>query len=576
MTDKQSKRQKYVSLRKALRELKVNEDDFKKMVEKGYIHPIYEGEEAKFNPEEIFKISQHRKVSGEGSGGAIDDEELYKSADMGIYDSLFLTGTHEVAAGLNIAQPPKSPDTDSPHIDIAEKDRQRPHVDMSDSERTKKRTDELQMQVVKEAVLERSPEVHIPEPTMLSRDRRRRISAMTVAGFLEKMRRIPPHWIAILAIALALFFSSGKTAARVPNPSVRIARVQNGDFVAQFMLSGKVIAARETQVYAHLDGFIDKIYHSEGASLKQGDIIAEISSPSLDSELEMARVHLWKTRLELEQATLDVQYAQKNMSAKDRDSFHKFKELLEKQNPGARDRLAGDFAKLSLAEKNLYVAELRCQTASQELEIAGKTLEERERDRQFLTVRSPGTGILLRQHMALQMRVGEATLLAVIANPSQKLIEAKLPGNCDIVKGASAEIEIYGREKNLTGTVVYVSHLREGPRTLQLDLPDTADIPFGTDATIKFSLPTKASAVQAPKASVIFPENSPSPVVFWATLEEENIYRIHSLPIKTGMSNAEFYEVLEGLSGQELVVTGCQWGMRALYDEMIVPGVVED
>jgi len=46
------------------------------------------------------------------------------------------------------------------------------------------------------------------------------------------------------------------------------------------LLPGQVIAAKETPVYAHISGEIVKIYHSEGALVKPGDILAEIDNPA--------------------------------------------------------------------------------------------------------------------------------------------------------------------------------------------------------------------------------------------------------------------------------------------------------
>jgi len=75
--------------------------------------------------------------------------------------------------------------------------------------------------------------------------------------------------------------------------------------------------------------------------------------------------------------------------------------------------------------------------------------------------------MLLRPNMTLQQKVTEVSLLAVIANPSQKVIEVVFYGNYDIVKGSSAEVQIYGN-KSQTGKVLSVSHPAKEPRTLYL------------------------------------------------------------------------------------------------------------
>lgn len=95
---KKQRKGKYLSVRRALQELKLNEEDLKKMMDKGTVNPIYENDQLKFDEEEIEQLRLSAQINAaqpdaemvENPAEPIDDEDLYKSSDAN-YESLFVT-----------------------------------------------------------------------------------------------------------------------------------------------------------------------------------------------------------------------------------------------------------------------------------------------------------------------------------------------------------------------------------------------------------------------------------------------------------------------------------------------------
>ncbi|BBM83624.1 efflux RND transporter periplasmic adaptor subunit [Candidatus Uabimicrobium amorphum] len=106
-TDK-NKQKKYVSVRKALRELRVDEGELKKIIEKGAIKAYPDKDNVKFDADEIEKYRTSRIQNNE-ENPKIADESLYESADVS-FDSLFVSQAQGRSAASLTEEIPQEPD----------------------------------------------------------------------------------------------------------------------------------------------------------------------------------------------------------------------------------------------------------------------------------------------------------------------------------------------------------------------------------------------------------------------------------------------------------------------------------
>jgi len=75
-------------------------------------------------------------------------------------------------------------------------------------------------------------------------------------------------------------------------PTVIAAPPQPGAPLDSFMLPGNVTAFTDAPIYARTSGYLKKWYFDIGARVKQGDLLAEISTPELDQQLAQAESEL--------------------------------------------------------------------------------------------------------------------------------------------------------------------------------------------------------------------------------------------------------------------------------------------
>lgn len=83
-----------------------------------------------------------------------------------------------------------------------------------------------------------------------------------------------------------------KTTQELAAPTVIALPAKSGAPVDTFMLPGNVTAYTDSPIYARTSGYLTKWYFDIGAHVKQGALLAEISTPELDQQLVQAQADL--------------------------------------------------------------------------------------------------------------------------------------------------------------------------------------------------------------------------------------------------------------------------------------------
>jgi RND family efflux transporter MFP subunit len=82
------------------------------------------------------------------------------------------------------------------------------------------------------------------------------------------------------------------TTQRMAAPTVIALPPQAGAPVDTFVLPGNVSAYTDAPIYARTSGYLTKWYYDIGAHVKKGALLAEISTPELDQQLQQAEADL--------------------------------------------------------------------------------------------------------------------------------------------------------------------------------------------------------------------------------------------------------------------------------------------
>ena len=116
-------------------------------------------------------------------------------------------------------------------------------------------------------------------------------------------------WVAIPAVSR---WSSA--SASVPLDRLRIAEVVRGDLVRDVSVQGRVVAAVSPTLYASAPGSITLLVEA-GASVEEGQVLAQIKSPELENGLKQAQAS-FEEQADLVEADPDKFYIPSYVGAK--------------------------------------------------------------------------------------------------------------------------------------------------------------------------------------------------------------------------------------------------------------------
>lgn len=87
-------------------------------------------------------------------------------------------------------------------------------------------------------------------------------------------------------------------------PSVNVISPKSGTAAEEIELPGNTEAFTDTPIYARSNGYVKRWYVDIGASVKRGQLLAEIETPELDQQLRQARADLKNAEANLEIAVI--------------------------------------------------------------------------------------------------------------------------------------------------------------------------------------------------------------------------------------------------------------------------------
>ena len=199
----------------------------------------------------------------------------------------------------------------------------------------------------------------------------------------------------------------------VPRDRLRIAEVVRGDLVRDVSVQGRVVAAVSPTLYAPAPGTIT-LKVEAGASVEQDQVLAEIYSPELESELREAQatleeqsMQLERQRIESKQQTLEkrkeadlanVALVAANREMRRAEDAHKRGVIPEIDYEKAKDELqnAELAEKHATADADLFDERQRFELKASEIARDRQKLRVTELQRQVdqLSIRSPVSGIV--------------------------------------------------------------------------------------------------------------------------------------------------------------------------------------
>jgi membrane fusion protein, multidrug efflux system len=360
--------------------------------------------------------------------------------------------------------------------------------------------------------------------------------------------------ISVLAIGAATLAASGiidraKSRQEVATwtdaqtiPTVRIVRPERGPGEQELVLPGNVAAFNTGSLFARASGYITAWQKDIGAHVARGEILATISAPDLDQQLEQARGQL----VQLEAA---VQQAQANADlgrATDQRTSQLVVQGWQSKQQGDNDRLnaASQLAALAVAKANVVAQQ-----------AAVKRLEELTA---FEEIKAPFDGVVTARNVDIGdlVNAGGTTGRALfqVADIHRMRIYVSVPQAFlgELAPGIKATLHLPGQKETFDAELVSTSNaLMENSRTalveLQAENPDGKLWP-GAFAEVHFHIPADPNTLSVPLTALVFSAQG----MRVAALDADD--KVVLKPVAVGRNLGNRVEIESGLAPSDRLV----------------------
>ena len=361
------------------------------------------------------------------------------------------------------------------------------------------------------------------------------------SGGQRRMPRLGLAVFGIAAVGLGIAIYSGlRTRANAEVQLAQTTAIAAVPIVATFhpqavapeeklALPGTIQAFTDTAIYARTNGYLTKWNYDIGASVKKGDLLAEIDTPEVDEQLRTARADLETAQAHLRLAEINSQ---------------RYEDLLRTRSASAQER---DNA-VGAAEAD------RATVAARQADVARL-----ERLQSYEKIYAPFDGIITARNADVGnlINAGAGTpgrelfhlsdikkIRVFVSVPEANAAAAKVGST------ASLTLDEYPGE-TFQGTLVRTANaIDPSSRTLlaEVDVDNpTGHLLPGAYAMAHFSLPRNEESVTVPANSLIFRREGISVAVV-----KDGHARL--APIKIGRDYGASVEVVQGLATADQVI----------------------
>ncbi len=358
-----------------------------------------------------------------------------------------------------------------------------------------------------------------------------------------KEKRAAAIFISILSLLLVLLAGCSEsqnkkqTNESTRNPvKVKVQKPEQGTLTKTLDYKGTVFPWKRANIGPDISGRIHKIYKKQGDTVKKGELLAELDSTTLKLRLKQANAALDAAKAAHKDALLNVR------------------------------RLENLYAKSAISKMQLEKAKLNLDTLETQEKNAKATLDVVQHNLGTCYMRAPFTGIITSRNMEegdvinpmMGMGVSVLTLMdlskvkVILAVPSEDIEQ--------IVTGQVCNIKVSTlKDQTFTGEV-YSKNLAADPvsKTFKVEIkiknPEIR-IKTGVYAEVSIVILRRENCLLLP-LSALMKDGEKSFVVLYDNGKAK------FKTIKAGEKNDHQFEVLEGLTGNELVVTEGNYDLK--------------
>jgi len=369
------------------------------------------------------------------------------------------------------------------------------------------------------------------------------------------------------------FFRDMRSSLNVDKTKLSIAKVEKNKFQEYIYVDGTVQPLRTVFIDAVQGGTVEEIFVEDGAILKKGDVILKLANPSVEldymnRETQMYDIinNLQNTKLNIEQSkfakekevvdlnykidkskkefeTNSQLYKEKVISTKEYEYIKRDFEMLIKQR---------DIVLRSQKHDSIYNL-IQISQIKSSIERLGKNLILLKENLGNLYIKAPIDG----QLSSFNAEIGETKNIGQNLGQIDALEGFKIKASIDehylgkVFVGQEADVDYNNKTFTLKVKKIYTK-ISSGKFDIDLVFSEAPpiDIKKGQSLQVRLKFSGVSDAIIIPKGGYYQETNGN-----WIyVLDASGKYAIKRI-IRTGRQNSEYYEILEGLSIGEEVIT---------------------
>ena len=376
-----------------------------------------------------------------------------------------------------------------------------------------------------------------------------------------------------MALVVSLLLRDNSSTLRVDANILTISAVEQSEFNDYVRLSGTVKPITTVQISPMESGLVERIVAEEGTMVKRGDVIVELSNNSLsmqilNSEADLAEkqnilrntlISMEQNRLNLrqEQMQLDMEVERRRRAYENNDVLYR-KELLARETwlQSKEDYEYSVKRRALIMERQKQDSLYRTNQVKQmesDLQSMARNMQLIRQRVDNLCVKAPIDGEVGSLDVVLGRNVGSGSSIGQINDMSEFKVTTQIDEHYidRIVVGLPATIDRQERKYDMTIRKVY-PEVKDGQFRADFTFPAAIpeNIRSGQTYYINLQLGEAAEAMIIPRGA--FYQTTGGNWIYVVDPSGEKAYR---RDIRIGRQNPQYYEVLEGLSAGEQVIT---------------------
>ena len=382
-------------------------------------------------------------------------------------------------------------------------------------------------------------------------------------------------WVgAVIAVFVGyLVTKPNNKILRVDKDTIMLANAVKGEFNDYIRVSGRVQPMTTIQLSPQEGGVVQKILIEEGSAVKAGDPILVLANDNLDlsilnSEAELAEKEniLRNTQIQMEQQKLDVRQNVLEYGTQVerlRRTYEQQKALYDDTLLAKEDYLKAEEDYLLAKQKYELMAERSRQDSlyrGTQIDRMEESLENMELNMQMirkrksnLIVKAPIDGELGLLDVVLGQSIASGTKIGQINSVGSYKVEAQIDEHYidRVVSGLEATFERQGETYSTVIRKVY-PEVRDGKfkAEFKFDGEQPDNIRAGQTYYLNLQLGQSEEAVIIPRGTFYQKTGGK-----WIYVVNKEGTKAVKREIRIGRQNPQYYEVLEGLSDGEQVIT---------------------